>query len=177
VDAGEYAPFNIQGLTTPAGDYRLFVTYAKTQACPEEEVAKGTCAKGALFVGEEDTAQPGSGRLAEFDENGKLIATWNDGGHLSAPWGLAFAPKDFGALSGSLLVANFGDGTIAAYDPKTKTFLDYLRNDKSNAAKIDKIWGLTFGNGASLGDSNALYFTAGPNDEKDGVFGSLRVKE
>ncbi|MDX2074759.1 MAG: TIGR03118 family protein [Alphaproteobacteria bacterium] len=170
VDAGEYAPFNVQSF-----DGHVFVTYAKTQACPKEEIAKKTCAKGELFVGEEDTAKPGHGRLAEFSEDGKLVAVWNDGGKLSAPWGLAFAPKDFGAVSGALLVANFGDGTIAAYDAKTREFIDFMRDKKGKSIAIDKIWGLTFGNGASLGDADTLYYTAGPDDEKDGVFGSLRL--
>ena len=170
VDAGEYAPFNVQQF-----DGRVFIAYAKTQACPFAEVANKNCAEGELFVGEEDTSQPGYGRLAEFDEDGRLIAVWNDGGKLSAPWGMAFAPKDFGRLSGMLLVANFGDGTIAAYDPATREFVDVMRDAGGKPVAIDKIWGLVFGNGESLGDSNALYYTAGPDEEKDGVFGSLRA--
>jgi uncharacterized protein (TIGR03118 family) len=172
VDAGEYAPFNIQNLNG-----RLFVTYAKTQTCPVEEVAKKTCAEDALFVGEEDTSKPGLGRVAEFTEDGKLIAVWNDGGKLSAPWGIAVAPDNFGTLSNTLLVANFGDaneGTIAAFDTKTRTFKDYMRDAKGKPIVIDKVWGLVFGNGESLGDKNALYFAAGPDDEADGLFGSLR---
>lgn len=175
VDAGEYAPFNIQALTTPSGDHHLFVTYAKTQACNAEGLAKGDCKKGELYVGEEDTSKPGYGRLAEFTEDGELVAVWEDAGKLSAPWGLAFAPDNFGALSGKLLVANFGDGTIAAFDTKSHRFADVMRNENGKPVKIDKIWGILFGNGASLGDSNALYFAAGPKDETDGVFGSLRA--
>ncbi len=177
VDPGEYAPFNVQALRTPAGENHIFVTYAKTQTCPEEEISKGTCKKGELFVGEEDTSAPGQGRLAEFTEEGKLVTVWNDGGKLSAPWGLAYAPADFGALSGTLLVGNFGDGLIAAYDAKTHAFVDFMHDAKGKPIKIDKLWGLLFGNGASLGDSNALYFAAGPDDEKDGLFGSLRVSK
>lgn len=174
VDPGEYAPFNIQSLKTPSGKNHIFVTYAKTQVCPTEEIAKSTCKAGELFVGEEDTSKPGQGRLAEFTEEGKLVTKWSDEGHLSAPWGIAFAPDNFGALSNTLLVANFGDGTIAAFDAKTHKFVDYVKNEKGQTFKSDKIWGLLFGNGESLGDKNALYFTAGPNDEKDGLFGSLR---
>lgn len=170
VDAGEYAPFNVQQING-----HVFVTYAKTQPCPAEEIKAGACKKDELFVGEEDTSKPGYGRLAEFSEDGKLIAVWNDGGKLSAPWGLAFAPQNFGAMSGKLLVSNFGDGTIAAYDAKTRASAGYLNDEKGKPVKIDKIWGLLFGNGASLGDTNALYFAAGPDDEKDGLFGSLRV--
>lgn len=179
VDPGEYAPFNIHGMATPNGEssYHIFVTYAKTQACPEEEVKKNTCKKGELFVGEEDTSVPGNGRLAEFTEDGKLVAVWKDGGKLSAPWGLAYAPSNFGALSGRLLVGNFGDGTIAAYDAKTRDYVDVMKDEKGKTVKIDKIWGILFGNGESLGDSNALYFAAGPDDEQDGLFGSLRPAE
>jgi uncharacterized protein (TIGR03118 family) len=177
VDAGEYAPFNIQSLPTPAGKSHLFVTYAKTQPCPAEEVAKGTCAKGALFVGEEDTSKPGYGKLAEFTEQGRLVAVWHDAGKLSAPWGLAVAPKTgFGKLSGTLLVGNFGDGTIAAFNRKTRAYVDVVRTADGKPLAVDKLWGLMFGNGASLGDANALYFAAGPQDEADGLFGSIRPK-
>ncbi len=177
VDAGEYAPFNVQALTTPEGESRIFVTYAKTQTCPKEEVARKTCDKGGIFAGEEDTSKAGQGRLAEFSEDGKLAAIWNDGGNLSAPWGLAYAPDNFGALSGNLLVANFGSGTIAAFDAKTRSFTDVIKDKKGKPLKIEKIWGLLFGNGESLGDADSLYFTAGPDDEKDGIFGKLRVSK
>lgn len=170
VDAGEYAPFNIQML----GD-KLFITYAKTQPCPAEEIKAKTCKEGELFVGEEDTSKPGYGRVAEFTEDGKLLAIVKDADKLSAPWGLAIAPDNFGALSGKLLVANFGDGHIAGFDAKTYEFVDFLRDGKGKPIVIDKVWGLLFGNGESLGDKNALYFAAGPDDEKDGLFGSLRV--
>ena len=172
VDAGEYAPFNIQNLNG-----NLFVAYAKTQACPAEEVKAGGCKKGEIFAAEEDTSNPGQGRIAEFTEEGKLVAVWQDDGKLSAPWGMAIAPDNFGKLSNALLVANFGDGTIAAYSLKDRKFIDYMRDESGMAIEIKQIWGLIFGNGASLGDTNALYFSAGPDDEKDGLFGSLRFSE
>jgi uncharacterized protein (TIGR03118 family) len=175
VDAGEYAPFNIQALTSPNGKTHLYVAYAKTRACPKDEVAKGVCKAGELFAGEEDSEGAGFGRLAEFDEDGDLVAVWNDGGKLNAPWGLAYAPDNFGKLSGMLLVSNFGDGTIAAFDPKTRSFVDVMRGKGGEYLLIDKIWGLVFGNGVSLGDKDALYFAAGPNDETDGIFGSIRL--
>lgn len=174
VDAGEYAPFNIQAIKTPDGKHRLFVAYAKTQPCPDEEVKKNTCKAGALFVGEEDTSSPGLGRVVEFTEEGKLVRIWKDGGKLSAPWGFAFAPSSWGSLGGALLVSNFGDGTIAAYHGQTTEFIDYLRDTKGVPIKSDKIWGILFGNGESLGDKDALYFAAGPKDEADGIFGSIR---
>ncbi len=176
-DAGEYAPFNIQTLKTSAGENHLFVAYAKTQPCPAEEITKKTCAEGELFVGEEDTSKPGLGRVAEFTETGKLVKIWNDGGKLSAPWGFAFAPASWKNFADALLVSNLGDGTIAAYDPKTTKFIDYIRDTKNQPIKNDKIWGLLFGNGESLGDQDALYFAAGPEDETDGVFGSIRLAE
>lgn len=175
VDPGEYAPFNVQALTTPEGEHHVFVTYAKTQPCSEEGIAKGDCKKGELFAGEEDTSKPGQGRLAEFTEEGALVRVWKDDGRLSAPWGLAYAPEHFGALSGALLVGNFGDGTIAAFNAKTHAFMDVMRDAKGKPVQIDKLWGLLFGNGESLGDANALYYAAGPNDEKDGIFGSIRA--
>jgi uncharacterized protein (TIGR03118 family) len=175
VDAGEYAPFNIQALDVGNGKQHLFVTYAKTTVCPEDAAKKGECEKGGIWPGEEDSANAGSGRLAEFDEDGDLIAVWKDEGKLNAPWGLAVAPDNFGSLSGKLLVANFGDGTIAAFDMKTRSFDNFLRKPGGEYVQIGKIWGLIFGNGVSLGDKDALYYAAGPNDEKNGVFGSIRL--
>lgn len=175
VDAGEYAPFNIQSLVTASGASHLFVAYAKTQKCPKAAIADKTCTKGELWPGEEDTSKPGMGRVAEFTEDGKLVAVWPDAGKLSAPWGFAVAPATWGKLSGALLVSNFGTGTIAAYDGTTRKFIDVLRDAKGKPVVIDKIWGILFGNGESLGDKDALYFAAGPDDEKDGVFGALRL--
>jgi uncharacterized protein (TIGR03118 family) len=88
---------------------------------------------------------------------------------------VAFAPANFGALSNKLLVGNFGDGHIAAFDPATHAFSGYMNTPRGKPVVIEKIWGLLFGNGDALGDADALYFTAGPNDEKDGLFGSLRA--
>lgn len=175
VDAGEYAPFNVQAVTLPGGKNRIFVAYTKTQTCTADGARMKQCEPGTLFAGEEDTSKPGHGRLAEFTEQGALLHVWEDRGKLSAPWGIALAPSGFGALSGHLLVSNFGDGTIAAFDPATRRFKDVMRDAKGQPIAIDKIWGLLFGNGASLGDANALYFAAGPKDETDGIFGSLRV--
>ena len=93
---------------------------------------------------------------------------------MNSPWGLAIAPRQFGPFSGSLLVANFGDGTIAAFELESGKFLDYLRDRTGAPLSIDGIWGLAFGNGVSLGDADSLYFTAGPNNEQDGAFGRVR---
>lgn len=162
---GDYAPFNIQALAGPEGT-SLFVPYAKTQEDPS--------APGHILGGEE-TSGPGLGRLAQFDASGALMHTWDDRGLLNAPWGVAFAPDDFGIYGGKLLVGNFGDGTIVAFDPATHRAIDYLRDDQGNIISIDGLWGLQFGNGASLGMSNALYFAAGPHGETEGLFGRLQA--
>lgn len=74
----------------------------------------------------------------------------------------------------TLLVANFGDGKVAALDLSNGAFKDYMKDSAGKPIFIDKLWGLTFGNGVSLGDTDSLYFTAGPNEEQDGIFGRLR---
>jgi len=89
-------------------------------------------------------------------------------------WRAPIAPEDFGPFGGSLLVGNFGDGTFAAFDLSTGAFRDYLCDDAGKPIEIDGLWGQVFGNGVSLGDSDSLYFTAGPNGEQDGIFGRLR---
>ena len=156
---GDYAPFNVQAI----GD-SLFIAFARTQEDPEHP--------GQFFAGEEDAA-PGQGRLAEYDFDGELIAAWDDAGLLNAPWGIAKAPADFGEFSGALLVSNFGDGTLTAFDPLTRRAIDVVRDPDGQPVVIEGIWGITFGNGASLGESNHLYFAAGPADEEDGLFGKL----
>ena len=150
-----FSPYNIQQLNG-----RLFVTFAEVDLNGEEA---GT-----------DVSGPGKGRLAEYDVDGHLVRVFMDAGNLNSPWGLAIAPQGFGPLSGTLLVANFGDGTIAAFDPATGVFRDFLKDTKGKPIAIDGIWGLAFGNGVSLGDADSLYYTAGPNLEQDGIFGRLR---
>jgi uncharacterized protein (TIGR03118 family) len=151
-----FSPFNVQAF----GDH-LFVTYAEVQAVGEEPG--------------EEVDGPGLGRVAEYDRNGHLLMTFADQGQLDAPWGLAIAPAGFGSYGGDLLVGNFGDGSIAAFDPATGAYLGKLKDAHGHAVSIDGLWGLTFGNGVSLGDANSLYFTAGPNSEADGVFGRLTL--
>lgn len=151
-----YSPYNIQWL----GD-RLCVAYAVINHDADEPA--------------EDLPGEGHGHIAFFDRNGRLLGEMADQGKLNSPWGVAIAPQGFGDFGGDLLVANFGDGTIAAFNPKTGAFHDYLRNRTGEPLVLDGIWGLTFGNGVSLGDANSLYYTAGPNLEQDGVFGRVTV--
>ena len=155
----DYAPFNVQYFEYLRGGTKqksVFVTYAKTTDDPNEE---------------EDG--PGLGAVAEFSTDGVYLRTLQRGYRLTAPWGLAIAPADFGRHSGRLLVGNFGDGTIVAFDLETGAQQGYLRGIDGQAVQISGLWGLAFGNGAGLGRANYLYFTAGPNGEADGLFGSL----
>jgi uncharacterized protein (TIGR03118 family) len=150
-----YSPFNIQNL---GGD--LFVTYAKSSG------------------GKDETDGAGLGYVDVFDANGNLLRRVASQGALNAPWGLALAPSNFGAFSNDLLVGNFGDGTINAYDPATGTFVGMLDDTSGNPLVIDGLWGLDFGNGAGSGDTGTLYFNAGIGGNGDpveshGLFGAL----
>lgn len=116
---------------------------------------------------------PGYGFVSAFDTDGNLVRQFEHRLELNAPWGLAIAPANFGALSNTLLVGNFGDGTILAYNRETGMFIDYLRGENGEPVMIDGIWGMLFGNGVRLGYSNHLYIAAGPNAETDGLFAKL----
>jgi len=146
-----YAPFDIRLLGS-----NVFVTYAE---------------KGA---GRDEIDGLGKGFVDEFDLSGNFVGRVGSGGTLNAPWGLAIAPASFGLFAGDLLVGNFGDGTINIFDLGTKTFVDQLRGLSGEALIIDGLWALTVGSGAGNGGSaSALYFTAGPNQEGDGLFGVI----
>ena len=148
-----YVPFNVQTL-----DDSLFVTYARRDGNSTDE-----------------TAGAGFGFVDRYDLQGNLLGRVASGGVLDAPWGLAIAPTSFGALAGSLLVGNFGDGHISAYDLATDTFLGQLNGAGGQALAIDGLWALSVGNDAGAGSSQSLYFTAGPGDESHGVFGVMQA--
>jgi uncharacterized protein (TIGR03118 family) len=146
-----FAPFNIQNLGG-----KLYVAYAKQDA-----------------DGEDDVAGPANGYVDIFDTTGNLLQRLATRGRLNSPWGLAIAPASFGPFAGDLLVGNFGDGRINVIDPVSGEFLDQLRDANNRAISIDGLWGLIVGNGGNGGAVDKVYFTAGPNDEADGLFGSL----
>ena len=85
------------------------------------------------------------------------------------------APPSFGLFGGALLVGNFGDGAINAYDPKTGSYMGALRDANGMALHLDGLWGIAFGNGVASQPTNALFYAAGPNGEKDGVYGMIRA--
>jgi len=168
VQVGDYAPFNIQTLIDKDGKESVFVTYTTTRDAPP--------VNSSIFFAEPPppgSPQP-STKMAEFDTEGNLLQIWDDRGLLQAAWGVAYAPDNFGTFSNTLLVGSFNDGSITAFDPNTHTAIDYLRDDEGKKINVDGIWSMLFGNGESLGDTDSLYYSAGPNIAKDGVFGRVR---
>jgi uncharacterized protein (TIGR03118 family) len=169
---GDYVPFNVQVLSVGAVP-RVFVAYAKSQADPKKPTQFLAAEEDALDAMHEG-ARPKRGKVVMYSLDGSKLKVFDDG-RLNAPWGLAIAPEKFGDLSNHLLVGNFGgSGRIAAFDLESGHFKDWLRDKSDKPVAIAGLWGLQFGNGASLGDSSALYFAAGPADETQGVFGALR---
>ncbi len=146
-----FAPFNIQNLGGV-----LYVTYAMQK--PDKH---------------DDQSGPGFGFVDAYDLNGQLLRRVASGGALNSPWGLAIAPASFGNFHDNLLVGNFGDGRINAYNLATGAFRGQLKRETSAPIEIPGLWGLRFGNGGVGASPNTLYFTAGINDEQDGLFGSI----
>jgi uncharacterized protein (TIGR03118 family) len=152
-----FAPFGIENI----GGF-IYVTYAKKN-------------------GIDDEAGPGNGFVDKFTTDGVLdqrliIGVPGDpNSPLNSPWGLALAPSTFGDLAGLFLVGNFGDGRINAFDPATGAFVSALNNTSGNPIVNDGLWALKFGNGGPGFSPDKLYFTAGLNDEHDGLFGSLQA--
>jgi uncharacterized protein (TIGR03118 family) len=103
----------------------------------------------------------------------RQIAYNGAGGTLQAPWGVAMAPSSFGKFSNDLLVGNFGNGKISAYNAKGR-FVGQLTSNGHKAIVIPGLWALGVGNGQSAGSSGAVYFTAGINGQSDGLFGALQ---
>ncbi len=152
-----YAPFGIRAF----GDV-ILVTYALQDADAHDDVP-----------GE------GHGYVNMFDTEGNFLKRVTEKGQLNSPWGLALSPDDFGGFSGDLLVGNFGNGRIHAFDPTKlngKGEFQHrgpLHSGDGMPIEIDGLWGLSFGNGGPAGPTNTLFFTAGPDDESHGLFGSL----
>jgi uncharacterized protein (TIGR03118 family) len=150
-----FGPFGIQNIN---GD--LFVTYAKQDEDREDDVAGH-----------------GLGVVVVFDANGCLIRHFAGGWPLNAPWGVALAPASFGRFSNDLLIGNFGDGRINAFDLRTGAFAGTLRRGHRKAIELEGLWGLRFGNGVLDQPTNTLFFTAGPGDEEHGIYGKIEPTE
>jgi uncharacterized protein (TIGR03118 family) len=150
-----YAPFGIQAIN---GD--IYVTYAKQDADAEDDVAG-----------------PGFGFVSVVDPNGNFLRRLITRGRLNAPWGLALAPASFGRFGNRLLVGNFGDGAINAYNLETGHFEGELRDVHHRPIRIDGLWGIAFGNGLNNQPTNTLFFASGPQDEEHGLYGRLDVAE
>ncbi len=161
-----FAPFGIRNI-----DGLLYVTFAK------QDDAK-----------HDDVAGPGNGFVDIFNTDGHLIKQLIARDVLNSPWGLALAPSNFGPFSNDLLVGNFGDSTINAFNPHNGKFLGTIKDKNGNPLGVSGgnggnqpgskgLWGLTFGNGAQAGDRNTLFFTSGINDEADGLFASIKFND
>jgi uncharacterized protein (TIGR03118 family) len=152
-----FAPF---GIAEIGG--KIFVSYAKQDADREDEVAG-----------------QGLGFVDAFSPSGVFLQRIANRGQLNAPWGMAMAPAGFGAFGGDLLVGNFGDGEINAYQPQaTGTYerVGALKDVDGKPILIDGLWALAFGKGtANNGPTDTLFFTAGPDDETHGLFGTIRA--
>jgi uncharacterized protein (TIGR03118 family) len=146
-----FAPFGIQAI---GGN--IYVTYAQQDADKHDEVDGR-----------------GLGYVDVYDPNGTLLHRVASRGSLNAPWGIALAPAGFGRFSNTLLVGNFGDGTINAFEPVFNFPVGTLRGSDHKPIKIDGLWGIAFGNGLDNQPVNTLFFAAGPAQEAHGLYGRL----
>jgi uncharacterized protein (TIGR03118 family) len=150
VPAG-FAPFNVQNIGR-----NIYVTYAKQDADKKDDV------KG-----------PGNGYVTVFNPDGVVIQRLQHGDWMNSPWGLTLAPSDFGFFSREILVGQFGSGEIAVFSAANGAFRGKLLATSGDSLKIDGLWALSFGNGGKAGSATTLFFTAGPDDEMHGLFGSI----
>ena len=148
-----FAPFNVQNL----GFGLIGVSFAK----------RGTNG--------DDVAGRGHGVVDLFSTSGVLLRRMSRGNFMNSPWGMTLAPADFGPFAGDLLVGMFGSGRIAVFHPRTGKFFGYLDDSTGMPVHNDGLWALQVGNNGLGGSSKTLYFTAGLNDEADGLFGSVDV--
>ncbi len=145
-----YAPFNVF-----VSGSSVYVSYAKQDADAEDEIAGHNL-----------------GFVDKYTDFGQTVQRIASRGNLDAPWGMAIAPASFGRFAGSLLVGNFGDGKIGAYTDNGD-FLGFLRDHNNDVISIDGLWALLPGTAAS-GGTNAIWFSAGPDDESHGLVGVIR---
>ena len=134
---------------------RIYVTFAKQNAEREDEIDG-----------------PGLGRVDAFTTDGQLVTRFFSNGELNGPWGLVQAPHTFGRFADDLLVGNFGDGRIHAFDRRTGELEGTLSDPAHRPIVIENLWALRVGN-TNLGGVDSIVFSAGPNDEQHGLIGTL----
>jgi uncharacterized protein (TIGR03118 family) len=145
-----YAPFNIQQIGT-----EVFITYAVQDA-----------------TGTNPVVAPGNGIVNVFDQEGNFIRRFASNGPLNAPWGIVPASANLGHFSNDILIGNFGDGTINAFDPTTGNFLGQLKDASGKVITNPGLWALVF-RSDGVGNPNTLCFTAGSSGEDHGLFGAI----
>jgi uncharacterized protein (TIGR03118 family) len=146
-----FAPFGIHNIGG-----KLYVTFAKQGPGKAD-----------------DDARPGNGFVDVFAPNGDLLQRLVSRGRLDSPWAVTLAPASFGVFGGDILVGNFGDGRINAYDPTSGEFQGELSRPGGGPIVIDGLWGLRFAPATPGAGPDTLFFTAGLNDEADGLFGTI----
>lgn len=147
-----YAPFNVAVIGG-----KVFVSYAMQDAEQHDDVAG-----------------PAHGFVDVYSTDGAFMQRFATHGVLNSPWGMTIAPAGFGQFAGDLLIGNFGDGRIHAFDPTTGEVLGTLRGSSGGPLVIDGLWGLLVGD-AAAGGPDAVWFSAGPDDESHGLLGVLRA--
>jgi uncharacterized protein (TIGR03118 family) len=146
-----FAPHNVQGVGP-----NIYVTYAKQDAARHDPV------KGA-----------GLGFVDVFDHHGRLLQRLEHGDWMDAPWGVVWATQHFGEFTNTILIGQFLGGNVAAFNPVTGRFLGNMLNPDGSTLNIDGLWSLRFGNDTAAGPGTTLFFTAGPNNETNGLLGTL----
>jgi uncharacterized protein (TIGR03118 family) len=149
----DYGPFGIQNIND-----EVYVSYAVRG--PDGD----------------DVAGPGNGIVDEFAPDGSFVKEFFAHGVLNSPWGMALAPKNFGQFSNDVLIGNFGDGSINAFDATSGQMVGTLSGPQGTPLKIDKLWGLLFGNGGDAGKTRMLLFSSGPDDENHGLLGRINTR-
>jgi len=150
-----YAPFNVQNI---GGN--IYVAFAEQDSQKHDDV------KGA-----------GHGYVDVFTTTGHLLLRLQHGNWFNSPWGMTQAPSDFGLFSHDLLVGQFGSGQILVFNPVTGAFRGTLNDASNHPINIDGLWDIAFGSGGTSGPATTLFFTAGLNDEADGLFGTITAIE
>jgi uncharacterized protein (TIGR03118 family) len=144
-----YAPHGVHVI-----DNVILVTYAMQDAAKHDPTIGG-----------------GLGIVDAFDSEGNFTRPFASGGPLNAPWGVVKTPASFGTFSNSVLIGNFGDGTMNAYDTQGH-FLAQVTDSAGHVVVNAGLWDMVFGQGGT-GDPNTLYFTAGGARQTSGLFAAL----